>query len=295
MDLRGSYVAIVTPMESDGGLALEALAGLVSMHLEQGTAGIVVAGTTGEAANLTDEEYSAVIEAVKARVAGQCPVLAGVGAPGTAKAVSLARRAARAGADALLCVTPYYLRTTQAGLEAHYQALADAVDRPIVLYNVPGRTGVDLQPETVGRLAELAPVCAIKEAVAGGQRVRDILAACSGRITVLSGDDGSCLEAMLAGASGVISVTANVAPQAMAEMCRLVREGERSAAGALDSRLAPLHRTLMDEPNPIPVKWALSERGRIPSGIRLPLVPATPGLARDLGGVMAAQADLITV
>jgi 4-hydroxy-tetrahydrodipicolinate synthase len=295
IDFCGSYVAIVTPMCRDGVLSLDSLGELVETHVRAGMAGIVAAGTTGEAASLSSQEYSAVIRTVVEQVAGRCQVIAGAGAPATARAIELAHLAEEAEADALLCVTPYYLRTTQAGLVAHYRAISDAVDLPLVLYNVPGRTGVDLLPETVANLLELESVCAIKEAVAGELRVRQLRSACNDRISVLSGDDASCLEAMLAGARGVISVTANIAPVAMVEICRLVAEGRQEEARALDARLQVLHRLLMAEPNPISVKAAMAGLGVIPAGLRLPLVEATPELVLRLDQAINKSGDLVTI
>lgn len=278
IQIEGSYVAIVTPMSASGQIAVEALERLARMHVQYGTRGIVAAGTTGEGASLDAGEYQRVLSAVRAGVAGRLPVLAGVGAASTAAAVRVARLAADCEVDALLCVTPYYLRSTQEGLYRHYCELAAAVDLPLVLYNVPSRTGVDLLPLTVARLAEQSAIIGIKEAVAGGARVTELRQVCGTDFAILSGDDGSALEAMLAGADGVISVTANVVPGAMIDLCRLARSADDEEAGwQLDRRLQALHRALMAEPNPTPVKWAMSRLGWMQAGIRLPLLP--PGKA----------------
>jgi 4-hydroxy-tetrahydrodipicolinate synthase len=282
----GSYVATVTPMAPDGQIEVSALERLSRMHVDQGTSGIVVAGTTGEGASLDADEYQLALNTVSAAVDGAIPVIAGVGAAATAGAVKVARLAAECEVDALLCVTPYYLRSTQEGLYRHYCVLADAVQLPLVLYNVPSRTGVDLLPETVARLAERSAIVAIKEAVAGAERVQQLRAACGPDFAILSGDDGSALEALMAGACGVISVTANAAPAAMAAICELAGAADMEAALELNRRLDALHRALMTEPNPIPIKWVMSRLGWMQSGIRLPLLPATPTLQEVLEELM---------
>ena len=290
----GSFVAIVTPMTENGQIDVNALQRLARMQVANATAGIVVAGTTGEGASLDAEEYQTVLNAVRVAVDGEIPVVAGVGSAATAGAVKLAKLAQACEVDALLCVTPYYLRSTQEGLYRHYCELLAAVDLPLILYNVPPRTGVDLLPPTVGRLAEHSAVVAIKEAVAGADRVRELREICGPEFAILSGDDGSALEAMLAGADGVISVSANVAPAAMVDLCKLARAVDSEAARMLDRRLSVLHRVLMAEPNPIPVKWVLSRLGWMQAGIRLPLLPPGEAVQAQLEELInGSVADLV--
>jgi 4-hydroxy-tetrahydrodipicolinate synthase len=282
LQFEGSYVAVVTPMSASGQIEIGALERLSRMHVRYGTRGIVAAGTTGEGASLDADEYQNVLATVRTAVAGEVPVLAGVGAASTAAAVRVARLAAGCEVDALLCVTPYYLRSTQEGLYRHYCELAAAVDLPLVLYNVPSRTGVDLLPGTVARLAEQSAIVAIKEAVAGAERVKELREACGPDFAILSGDDNSALDAMLAGANGVISVTANVVPGAMLDLCKLAHSADKQAALQLGRRLDPLHRALMAEPNPTPVKWVMSRLGWMQSGIRLPLLPPSEAVRAQL-------------
>ncbi len=270
---QGSIVALITPMDADGRLDLGRLPGLVDHLLVNGSSGIVAAGTTGESATLEGDEFEQLLEAVIDAVAGRVPVLAGTGSASTARAMGLTQTAGRLGADGALVVTPYYNRPTQAGLQAHYEAIAAASDLPIVLYNVPSRTSVDLLPETVERLSGIETIVAVKEAVAGTTRAREILDRCGDRIALLSGDDGTCGEVMLEGAAGVISVAANVAPGPMAALCALARAGDREGAMAASAALVPLLAQLSVETNPIPVKWAAFEQGHVGPGIRLPLLP----------------------
>lgn len=287
--LAGSLVALVTPMSVDGGIDFDAVSRLVRRQLDAGTAGFVISGTTGESAALTATEYRALQEHAVAAAAGRVPLIAGVGAAATARALELARIAADCGVDALLAVTPYYLRTTQDGLYAHYAALADETALPIVLYNVPTRTGNDLQPQTVARLARRDRIVGIKEAVADQVRVRALVEQTGADFVVLSGDDASCLESMRNGARGVISVTANLAPAAMQRLAELARAGRFAEAEALDRRLAPLHRLLMAEPNPIPVKHALARLGLIGHGIRLPLVAPSAQLREQIEQMLSGD------
>ncbi len=287
--LEGSFVALVTPMTAELAVHLDALARLARRQMEAGSAGLVVAGTTGESASLSRLEYEHVLERVVAEAGGRVPVIAGVGAASTAHALELAQTAERCGADALLAVTPYYLRTTQQGLYGHYAALADQVGLPIVLYNVPARTGNDLEPETVARLARRANIVGLKEAVADESRVRALIELLGEDFALLSGDDASALRSMLVGARGVVSVTANVAPAAMQRLTELARAGAAAEAKELDRRLEPLHRVLMSEPNPIPVKNALARLGLIEPGIRLPLVPASPRLAKTIEQILSGD------
>lgn len=272
--IAGSLVALVTPMEPDGRLAWEALDALVDWHVAEGTDGLVAVGTTGESATLDVEEHLAVIERVVRRAAGRVPVIAGTGSNATREAIELTAGAKAVGADAALLVTPYYNKPPQEGLYRHYVAVAEAVDLPQILYNVPGRTGCDLLPATVKRLAEHPRIVGLKEAKGDLARVRELLAlGLPNGFALYSGDDATARESMLLGFHGDISVTANVAPGAMQRLCKAALAGEAEAARALDEPLTALHRDLFCEPNPIPVKWALHRTGRIPPGLRLPLVP----------------------
>ncbi len=275
---RGSIVALVTPMRADGAIDDESLARLVEFHVENGTDGIVVVGTTGESATLDTPEHCGLIRRVVELAAGRVPVIAGTGANSTTEAIELTRCGKEAGADACLLVTPYYNKPTQEGLYRHFRTVAEAVDIPQILYNVPGRTACDMLPVTVARLASVPGIVGIKEATGKVERVTEILDRAGGAISVYSGDDGTAREAILAGARGDISVTANVAPRLMHEMCMLALGGDREGALAVDERLMPLHKALFVESNPIPVKWALHEMGLIPEGIRLPLTPLSEGL-----------------
>ena len=267
---RGSMVALVTPMRADGALDFEALARLVEFHIESGTDAIIAVGTTGESATLDFEEHITVVRKVVELVSNRIPVIAGTGANSTTEALHLTRRAMEAGADACLLVTPYYNKPTQEGLYRHYKLIADGVAIPQILYNVPGRTACDLKPETVERLADIPNIIGIKEARTL-ERVLELTRRCADRLDVYSGDDGIAAEAILGGARGVISVTANVAPRAMHDMAAAALEGDRARTEAIDGRLAGLHQALFLESNPIPVKWAVNQLGLIPPGIRLPL------------------------
>lgn len=268
---QGSMVALVTPMRPDGTLDAEALRRLVEFHIENGTDAIVAVGTTGESATLDTTEHLAVIRQVVEQAAGRIPVIAGTGANSTREAVELTEGGMEAGADACLLVTPYYNKPTQEGLYQHFRAVAEAVAIPQILYNVPSRTACDMLPETVERLAPIANIVGIKEATGSVERARDIVSRCGDRLDVYSGDDATAMELILAGAKGDISVTANVAPRAMHEMCSAALAGDRTGAEALNRSLEPLHKVLFVESNPIPVKWALAEMGLIAEGIRLPM------------------------
>jgi len=270
---HGSMVALVTPMYADGGLDEASLRTLIEFHMENGTDAIVTVGTTGESATLDEREHCAVIRQVVDFVRGRVPVIAGTGANSTSEAITLTRYAMQAGADACLLVTPYYNKPTQEGLYLHYKAIAAAVPIPQILYNVPARTACDLLPETVQRLADIPNIIGIKEATGNLERVREILLRCGDTIRVYAGDDSAALEVMMMGGKGVISVTANIAPRLMHDMCVAALQGDRIKAQAINDRLAPLHRDLFIESNPIPVKWALHQMGLIPPGIRLPLTP----------------------
>jgi 4-hydroxy-tetrahydrodipicolinate synthase len=269
-----SLVALVTPMTADEGVDLPAWRRLVRFHVENGTAGVVVGGTTGESATLSDAELLQLVTEAQEASAGRLQVIAGAGLPSTAATVARVRALAPLRPDGVLVVTPAYVKPTQEGLFRHYAAVAAASDLPVILYNVPGRTGVDLAPATVGRLAAVPNVVALKEAVAGAARVRELRAAAPD-LALLSGDDPTAREALLAGAVGVISVTANIAPRLMADMVAAARRGDAAQAAAVDARLAGLHEALFAEPNPIPAKWALAQMGLMGEGIRLPLTPLT--------------------
>jgi 4-hydroxy-tetrahydrodipicolinate synthase len=268
---KGCFVALVTPFTERGEIDFSALRGLVDFHLGQGTNGLVIAGTTGESVSLTQTEFCDILDRVVEQVAGRLPVIAGTGSASTRKSVEQTQLAAAHGADAALVVTPYYNRPMQPGLESHFRAVADDSDIPIVLYNVPSRTAVDILPETVARLSEHGQIAGIKEAVADTGRVRELLELCQKSFAVLSGDDGSCLQSMKTGAHGVISVAANVAPGPMAQMCALAHRQDWDRAEGLNSGMQKLFDILMIETNPIPVKWALFEMNLLGPHIRLPM------------------------
>ncbi|BAP43982.1 4-hydroxy-tetrahydrodipicolinate synthase [Pseudomonas sp. 21LCFQ02] len=269
--IAGSMVALVTPMDAQGSLDWDALSKLVDFHLQEGTNAIVAVGTTGESATLSVDEHIEVIRRVVGQVAGRIPVIAGTGANSTSEAVELTTNAKNAGADACLLVVPYYNKPTQEGLFQHFSHIARAVDIPQILYNVPGRTACDMQAETVIRLSTVPNIIGIKEATGNLQRAKDILAGVSSDFLVYSGDDATAVELMLLGGKGNISVTANVAPRAMSDLCAAALRGDAAAARAINDKLAPLNNALFVESNPIPVKWALTELGLMQSGIRLPL------------------------
>ncbi|MBN9110286.1 MAG: 4-hydroxy-tetrahydrodipicolinate synthase [Pseudonocardia sp.] len=271
--ITGSIVAIVTPMRVDGSVDMDALAKLVDRTIEAGTSAVVSVGTTGESATLSVEEHTDVIRHTIDVSAGRVPIIAGTGANSTTEAIHLTQAAKNAGADAALLVTPYYNKPPQEGLYRHFKAVAEAVDLPQYLYNVPGRTACDMLPSTVERLAEVPNIVGLKEAKGDLDRVRDLVALGLTDFALYSGDDGTARASMLAGFHGDISVTANVAPEAMARMCNAAVAGDDETASEIDATLAGLHRALFSEPNPIPVKWALAELGLIEAGIRLPLVP----------------------
>ncbi len=270
---KGSMVAMATPMHEDGVVDDEALTRLVEFHIDNGTDAIIAVGTTGESATLDHQEHNEVITRIVELVRGRIPVIGGTGANSTRDAISLTRRAKDAGVDACLLVTPYYNKPTQEGLYQHFMAVAEAVEIPQILYNVPGRTACDMLPETVARLAAMDNIIGIKEATGDIQRIRDLLAACGSDFRIYSGEDWMGLDTILEGGQGVISVTANVAPAAMHQMCALALAGEAQAAREIDGRLRGLHDTLFIESNPIPTKWALAQMGLIGPGIRLPLTP----------------------
>lgn len=267
----GSMVALVTPMRADGSLDNDCLHKLIEFHISSGTDAIVAVGTTGESATLTVEEHCDVIRQVVTQVNGRIPVIAGTGANSTTEAIALTQHAKDLGVDAVLLVTPYYNRPTQEGLFLHYKAIAEAVDIPQILYNVPSRTACDLLPETVARLADIKNIIGIKEATGDLSRVAEIKTLCGDKIEIYTGEDGNTVDFIFAGGQGVISVTANVAPAAMHQMCAAALAGNEVQARQINSDLALLHQTLFVEANPIPVKWALNEMDLIPAGIRLPM------------------------
>ena len=270
---HGSMVALVTPMNPDGSIDQGALSGLVEFHIENKTDAIIAVGTTGESATLDEKEHCALIRQVVELAKGRIPIIAGTGANSTTEALSLTQCALSAGADAALLVTPYYNKPTQEGLYQHYKLIAEKVAIPQILYNVPGRTAVDMLPETVERLSHISNIIGIKEATGSMERGQEILDRCADRMELYSGDDGTAMELILLGAKGDISVTANVAPLAMHDMCAAALAGDRETAEKINAELIPLHNDLFVESNPIPVKWALNKMGLMSSGIRLPLVP----------------------
>ena len=290
--IQGSIVALVTPMSADGGLDFEALAGLIEFHIDQGTNALVIVGTTGESATLDHREHCEVIARSVDVATGRIPIIAGTGANATDEAISLTRCATDAGADACLLVTPYENKPTQEGLFRHFSAVAKAVSIPQILYNVPGRTACDMLPDTVERLSRIENIVGVKEATGDLARAGELLARCADGFAVYSGDDGTAMELMLLGGHGDISVTANIVPKAMQQLCRAAIAGDREAATAINEPLVPLHNGLFVESNPIPVKWALYEMGRIGPGIRLPL---TPLAEQYRGGLRDAlqRADLL--
>lgn len=270
---QGSMVAMVTPMQADGELDAAALEALIEWHIAEGTDAIVAAGTTGESPTLETREHAAFLEQVISLVGGRIPVIAGTGSNSTAQTLSLTRHAASLGVDACLLVAPYYNKPSQEGLYRHFRTIAETVAIPQILYNVPSRTVVDLLPETVGRLAKLSNIIGIKEATGDIGRVARLRELCGPDFELYSGDDVTACEFMLAGGRGVITVTGNVAPRLLHDLCAAALAGDRATATSLDARVASLHKALGVETNPMPVKWALQRMGRIQPGIRLPLVP----------------------
>ena len=293
--IKGSIVAIVTPMHEDGSLDLPAFRALIDFHIEQGTDAIVVVGTTGESPTVNVEEHELLIaEAVK-HVARRIPVIAGTGANSTREAIALASFAQRAGANASLTVVPYYNKPTQEGLYLHFKAIAEAVDMPHILYNVPGRTVADMSNDTVLRLAQIPNIVGIKDATGSIERGSDLLLRAPQDFAIYSGDDASTLALMLLGAHGTISVTANVAPKLMHEMCMAALAGEVEKAREINFRLLGLHRNLFVEANPIPVKWAVSRMGRMKNTLRLPLTPLSSGAHSVVEQAMLQAGVLETV
>jgi 4-hydroxy-tetrahydrodipicolinate synthase len=287
---QGSMVALVTPMKTGVApqvdLDWEALVGLVDFHIREQTDAIVAVGTTGESATLDEREHCEVIRRVVERVKGRVPVIAGTGANSTTEAIALTRSAKDAGADACLLVTPYYNKPTQEGLFLHYKAVAEAVDIPQILYNVPGRTACDMQPETITRLATVKNIIGVKEATGDLQRLAYLRKSCPEDFLLLSGDDATAMEFLLQGGHGVITVTGNVAPRLMHDMCLAAISGDRARAEELDKHLSGLHRDLFVEANPIPAKWCVHKLGLIEAGIRLPLTWLSAGYCGHLQDAM---------
>ncbi|MDQ2994816.1 MAG: 4-hydroxy-tetrahydrodipicolinate synthase, partial [Pseudomonadota bacterium] len=268
-------VALVTPMQNNGAVDYDTVTTLLDWHIESGTDAVVVLGTTGESPTITSEERTQLIRHCVAHLAGRIPLIAGTGSNSTDLTIRHTREAMDLGVDACLIVTPYYNKPTQEGLFLHFQAVAKAVAVPQIIYNVPGRTGCDLLPETVARLIDVSNIIGLKEASPDATRITKLMALCQGKIDIFSGEDGHALDFMKGGGKGVISVTANVAPKLMHEMSFAALKGDYELAEALDAKLRGLHSALFVESNPIPVKWALHEMGKIPSGIRMPLTELT--------------------
>ena len=287
-DVKGSIVALVTPMMSGGQIDWEALEALLEWHLASGTAAIGAVGTTGESATLTVPEHCEVIGFCARWSKGRIPILAGTGANSTREAIELSLAAVDAGADACLSVTPYYNKPTQAGMIAHFKAIADAVSIPQVLYNVPGRTSVDLNNESALALFEHPRIVAIKDATGDLARGADLIARAPEHIHVYSGDDGTAARLIMSGGAGNISVTANVIPKTMAQLCQAALEGNAAEVEAISERIRKLNQALFLESNPIPVKWALAHMGRIGAGIRLPLTPLSEQNHAELAAALDA-------
>jgi len=284
--ITGSIVALVTPMQPDGAIDWNALENLIELHIQAGTAALGVVGTTGESATLTVPEHCEVIRFAVNQSGGRIPVVAGTGSNSTHEAIELTVAAAEVGADYSLLVTPYYNRPTQEGLYRHFCKVAEAVNIPIILYNVPGRTACDLANETVVRLSKVSTVVGIKDATGNVARGAELIAQLPDSFAVYSGDDATALELMRHGAKGNVSVTANIAPADMAEMCRLALTGDFAGAELINERLSGLNQALFIEPNPVPVKWAMAEAGMMPAGIRLPLVELSEAYHEEVRAAM---------
>jgi len=271
--IKGSIVAIVTPMFEDGSLDKGSLRKLLDWHVAEGTDGIVIVGTTGESATVSPEEHCELIRLTVEHIGGRIPVIAGSGGNSTSEAIALTRHAKAVGADATLQVVPYYNRPTQEGMYRHFKAIAEAVDIPVILYNVPGRTVADMANETVVRLSGVDNIVGLKDATGNVGRGIELLREVDKSFAVYSGDDPTAMALMFCGGAGNISVTANVAPRAMHELCEAAMSGQIARAVEINNRVLSLHSKLFIEPNPVPVKWALTEMGKMPSGLRLPLAP----------------------
>ncbi len=284
--ITGSIVAIVTPMHDDGSLDFDSLRKLIDFHVDQGTDGIVIVGTSGESPTVDIDEHCELIRVTVGHAAGRVPVIAGVGANSTAEAVELTRFARKAGADAGLSVVPYYNKPGQEGLYQHFKAIAEADDLPILLYNVPGRTVADLSNDTALRLAQIPNIIGIKDATGSIERICDLVARAPADFALYTGDDMSTLAFLLMGGHGCISVTANVAPKMMHDMCVAAMDGDVATARAINRRLLGLHKHLFCEANPIPVKWAVAEMGLVGHAMRLPMTPLDPSNHECVRGAM---------
>lgn len=290
--IQGSIVALVTPMTENGSIDKDSLKKLVEFHIDQGTDSIVAVGTTGESATLDEDEHCDFIQSVVDYAGGRIPIIAGTGANSTTEAIELTKRAKEAGADACLLVTPYYNKPTQEGLYLHFKAVAEAVDIPQILYNVPGRTACDMLPETVARLSVIDNIVGIKEATGKLERVKRLRDLCGDKFALYTGDDATSCEFCLLGGNGTITVTGNVAPRLVHEMITAAIDGDRETTLAIDAKLTGLHKQLFIQSNPIPVKWALMEMGLIQKGIRLPLTWLTEDCYDAVRGAMR-QAELL--
>ncbi len=290
--IQGSIVALVTPMTEDGSIDKDSLKKLIEFHIDQGTDSIVAVGTTGESATLDEDEHCDFIQSVVDYAGGRIPIIAGTGANSTTEAIELTNRAKEVGADACLLVTPYYNKPTQEGLYLHFKVVAEAVDIPQILYNVPGRTACDMLPETVARLSVIDNIVGIKEASGKLERVKLLRDLCGDKFALYTGDDATSCEFCLLGGNGTITVTGNVAPRLVHEMITAAIDGDRETALAIDAKLTGLHKQLFIQSNPIPIKWALKEMGLIRKGIRLPLTWLTEECYDAVRGAMR-QAELL--
>ncbi len=286
---KGSLVAIVTPMHDDGSLDLDNYRRLIDWHVDEGTSAIVAVGTTGESPTVDVDEHGELIRIAVEQAAGRVPVVAGTGGNSTREAIELTEHAKKVGASASLQVVPYYNKPTQEGMYRHFRAVAEAVELPMIMYNVPGRTVADLSNDTTLRLAEVAGIVGLKDATGDIPRACALLARLPAEFSLLSGNDDSALALMAMGGHGVISVTANLAPGPMARMCSAALAGDWPAALAINRQLLPLHLDLFVEANPIPVKWALARMGRIGHGIRLPMTPLSPNMHETVLAAMSAS------
>ena len=290
--IRGSLVALITPMLDDGAVDYPALRSLIDWHIAQGTDCLVVVGTSGESPTVTMQEHCEIIRVSVEQAAGRVPIMAGCGANSTSEAIELAQFAQKVGADCQLQVVPYYNKPTQEGQYLHFKAIAEAVDLPVILYNVPGRTVADLAHDTVLRLAQVPGIVGIKEATGNIERAQWLIKEAPPHFSIYSGDDPTAVALMLCGGHGNISVTANIAPRMMHELCMAAIAGDVKTAMHIQKILLPLHKALFVESNPIPVKWAASHMGLCGEGIRLPLTPFSEGLRANLAQLMQ-QAHLI--
>ncbi len=284
--ITGSIVALVTPMHEDGSVDYDTLRSLMDWHIAEGTDCIGVVGTTGESPTVSVEEHCEIIRVAVEHARGRVPIMAGAGGNSTREAIELTRFAEQVGADCVLSVVPYYNKPSQEGIYQHFKAIAEAVDTPIVLYNVPGRTVADMQPETTLRLAQLPGIVAVKEATGNIERAAWLIKHAPPGFAIYSGDDPTAIALMLLGGHGNVSVTANVAPRAMHELCVAAMAGQVRVATEIHMRLLPLHKHLFAEPSPAPTKWALAQLGRCKNTLRLPLVPLTPAGVATVGAAM---------